>query len=187
MKIRPLALAGAVVVAVGFAMLVAPGLAAALGLDFQFVTILGVLALVQGLRFVQGRRRVDLREALTGDPERRFEAPTPGDRIDRTLAKSRGWSRYDRTAKGRLRNRVHEAAVSAVVAHQGVTPEAARDRIAAGEWTDDPVAAWFLGQEVGLDPATRARLLVGRRPGFDAGFDRTVRAVEALTGGDDAG
>lgn len=184
MRVRPTAVLGGLVLAAGFALLVSPELAAALGLEFEFVTLLGVLALVQALRFVQNRRKVDLREAVTGDPELRYGAPAPGDTVDVTLAKSQGWSRYDRTAKGRLRNRVAEAATDALVATEGISPEAARDRLADGTWTDDDVAAWFLSDGVVLSPATRARLLFGRRSQFVAGFDRAVDAVAALSGVD---
>lgn len=184
MRVRPTAVLGTLVLVAGFAMLVEPGLAAALGLEFQFVTLLGVLALVQALRFVQNRRKVDLREAVTGDPELRYEAPVPGDPIDVTLAKSQGWSRYDRTAKGRLRNRVADVAADTLVATEGISPEEARDRLAAGTWTDDAVAASYLSDSVSLPAATRLRLIAGRRSQYVQAFDRAVEALASVAGVD---
>jgi hypothetical protein len=72
----------------------------------------------------------------------------------------------------RVRSRISAAAVEVLIA-EGYEPDAARDLLAAGTWTDDPRAAAFLG-DVDLPLEVRVRdWLAGD------GFRRSARAAVA--------
>lgn len=177
MRLRLASVVGVLAVLLGLATLTQRGLAAAFGFEFSFVTAIGVLAVIQGLRLVQERRAVEPVRGDTGDPELRYEAPVPGGDVDGELADADGWSRYSVNRRDRLRERVGEATVETLVATEGLSREAARDRILAGEWTDDPVAAWFLGEEESLPVREHARRLVRGESSFRLGVRRTVDAL----------
>lgn len=169
------AVLGGLAALAGFAV---PGLSA----TFVFVTVVGVVAGVQGLRYALGRRNVDYRAADTGDPERRYRVPTPGDDADRGLGGAGGWGR---TGASNLRTRLREAAVESLVLHDNCSPEAAERHVDAGTWTDDPVAARYLGADVPLPWVTRIGLVVRGESSTPARVARTVAAVEAIHDGDD--
>lgn len=184
MNVRLSSALGALAVLVGLAMVFVRSLAGAISPQWALLVLVGVLAVIQGLRVAQGRRRTELRETETGDPEKRYEAPTPGADVEESLALAGRWSRAGRIARRKLRDRLQEAAVTAVMDEAGCSREEAARRVRAGDWTDDPIAAAFLSEEVALSARQRGRLLVAARSPFGqfgAAFARTVRAVASLT------
>lgn len=186
MNVRLSGIIGAIAVLVGLLFIVQREFAAALSLEWTLVLFIAAIAGIQALRFVQERRHTTLEATETADPERRYEAPTPGDDADQTLGLASGWSRRGRRSRAQLRERVAEAAAAAIVDTTGCSRSEAIQRIQRGEWTDDPVAAWFLSDTIELGPRERLRLLLGSPLSrFGAAFDRTVQAVEALTGGEE--
>jgi len=186
-RLRLSAAVGALAVLIGLATLVWEGLAAALSLEWALVLLVAVVAGIQALRFVQQRRNTSLRATETPDPEQRYTAPTPGDDAEESLSTASGWSRRGRRAKSSLRKRVGDAAIDAIVDATGCREDEAVRRIETGEWTEDPLAAWFLSENVTLSTRQRLRLLV-RSPGsqFETGFDRAVAAIERLSEGEPA-
>lgn len=158
---------------------VVPGLNA----TFLFVTVVGLVAGVQGLRYALGRRNVDYRSTDTGDPELRYRVPTPGDDVDRRLGGAGGWRR---AGASNLRTRLREAAVESLVLHDNCSPEAAEEHVEAGTWTDDPVAARYLGADVPLSWVTRLSLVVRGQSSTPARVSRTVAAVEAIHDSDES-
>ncbi|MFB6219828.1 MAG: hypothetical protein ABEH90_00180 [Halolamina sp.] len=186
MKLRLSAVIGALAVLTGLLFIVRREFAAAISLEWTFVVLVAVIAGVQALRFVQTRRQTPLEATETADPERRYDAPTPGDDADEALGVARGWSRRGRRLRKRLRERAGDAATAAIMDVTGCSHAEAARRVRTGEWTDDPVAAWFLSDSVELPPKERLRMLVGSPLSrFGTAFDRTVRAVEALSGGEE--
>lgn len=184
MNVRLSSALGALAVLLGLAMVYVRSLAGAISPQWALLILVGVLAVIQGLRLVQSRRRTELQETETDDPERRYEAPTPGDDVQESLALARRWSRAGRTTRSKLRDRLHEAAVTGVMDEFGCSREEAARRVRAGDWTDDPVAAAFLGDAVTLSARQRGRLLVDARSPFgqySTSFARTVRAVASLS------
>lgn len=184
MNVRLSSVLGAFAVLLGLAMVYVRSLAGAISPQWAMLVLIGVLAVIQGLRIAQSRRRTELRETETDDPEKRYEAPTPGDDVQESLALARRWSRAGRTTRSKLRDRLHEAAVTAVVDEFGCSRAEAARRVSEGDWTADPVAAAFLGDEVTLSARQRGRLLVDARSPFGqygTSFARTVRAVASLT------
>lgn len=187
MNVRLSGILGAIAVIIGLLFIVQREFAAALSLEWTLVLFIAIVAGIQALRFVQERRHTPLEATETGDPERRYEAPTPGDDADESLSLASGWSRRGRRSRAQLRERVAEAAIAAIVDTTGCTREEAIEKIEQGEWTDDPVAAWFLSDTVELGPRQRLRLLLGSPLSrFGAAFDRAVRAIDDQTGGESA-
>ena len=178
---RRLAAFGAVAVLVGLFVSFQQEFAGLIPASWVFVLLIAVAAGVQAVTTVLGRRRTPLHQADTGDPERRYEAPAPGDDLRETLRYARRSSRRGDRPREQLRERVAAVAAAGVADATGCSQEAAQDRIESGEWTDDPVAAWFLSETVRLPPAERARLLA-RAPfsQYEAAFARTVGVVDDL-------
>lgn len=146
-----------------------------------FVTLVGVLAGVQGLRYAGERRAVEPAATRTGDPERRSHVPVPGDDLDSGLALPRdlrdGSSYRRREVVGRLR----EIAVETMVARDVCAREEAESRVAEGTWTDDPIASWFLAEDAEQLPlSTRLRFFVRRESAYAHGVYRTVDEIVAL-------
>lgn len=181
MRLRLSAVLGALAVLGGFLVLVWQDLAAALSLEWALVLLVAVIAGVQALRFVQERRKTPMRATETPDPERRYTPPTPGEDIDEMLHTASGWSPRGRRSQGRIRERIGNAAQTAIVDTHGCRPEEAARRLESGEWTDDRIAAAFLSDSVSLTARERLLLAV-RSPGsrFTAEFSRTVSAVEQV-------
>jgi hypothetical protein len=185
-NVRLSGIIGAIAVLIGLLFIVQREFAAALSLEWTLVLLIAAMAGIQALRFVQDRRHTTLEATETGDPERRYEAPTPGDDADETLGLASGWSRRGRRSRAQLRERVAEAATAVIVDTTGCSRTEAIQRIRRGEWTDDPIAAWFLSDSVELGRRERLRLLLGSPLSrFGAALDRTVQAVEARTGGEE--
>ncbi|NHX34966.1 MULTISPECIES: DUF7269 family protein [Halolamina] len=178
---RRLAAFGAVAVLVGLFVSFRQEFAGLIPASWVFVLLIAVAAGVQSVTTALSRRRTALREEETGDPERRYEAPTPGDDLTETLRFARRSSRRGDRPREQLRERIAEVAVAGVADAADCSEAEARERLRTGEWTDDPVAAWFLGEAVRLHPAERARLLATAPfSQYEAAFDRTVRVVDDL-------
>lgn len=183
MRLRLSAAIGAAAVLVGLLVSFQQEFAALLPGSWAFVLLVAVVAGIQTVSTALSRRRTPIREEETGDPERRYEAPVPGDDLTETLRFARNHSRAGDRPRDRIRDRVADAAVAAVADVDGCSKREARERVRTGEWTDDPVAAWFLSEAVGLTPRERARLLAAAPfSQFEAAFDRTVAAIDAKTG-----
>jgi len=183
-RLRFSAVLGALAVLTGLLFVVRQELAATITLEWTLVLLVAGASGVQAFRFVQNRRSTPLDATETGDPERRYEAPTPGDDADEALRIAQGWSRRGRRSRQTLKQRASEAAAAMLVDTAGCSAEEAAEQIRTGEWTDDPVAAWFLSDRVGLDRGTRLRLVMGSPLSrFRTGFTRAVRAIEEGGGG----
>ncbi|MFB6256734.1 MAG: hypothetical protein ABEH58_08450, partial [Haloplanus sp.] len=101
------------------------------------------IALVEGLRAVGERRSATIEGARPADVEDGVPTPVPGDDVDELLGAAARAPLPDEEA--RLRRRLREVAVAAVARRDGVSRTAAAERVEAGTWTEDPVAAAFLG------------------------------------------
>ncbi|MFW5934629.1 MAG: DUF7269 family protein [Halolamina sp.] len=178
---RRLAALGAVAVLVGLFVSFQQEFAGLIPASWVFVLLIAVAAGVQSLTTALARRRTPLQGAETGDPERRYEAPAPDDDLRETLRFARRSSRRGDRPRKQLRDRIASVAVAAVADAEDCSEAEAREKLETGEWTDDPVAAWFLGEEVGLPPAERARLLATAPfSQYEAAFARTVGVVDDL-------
>ncbi|WP_117592442.1 DUF7269 family protein [Haloprofundus halophilus] len=166
------AFAGLTATVFGFAVVVNRGLAGAFGLDYLVVTLVGALALVQGIRYGLSRRKTTFHATTTDDPELRYHVPVPGDDVDVEFAGERSLGRAQK--RERVRERLREAARETLVGYGGLTPEEAQERLDAGTWTDDPVAAAAL-RESPPRPSLVARVRAMLRT--ESPFERSARRV----------
>ncbi|MFC7154374.1 hypothetical protein ACFQPA_02750 [Halomarina halobia] len=81
-----------------------------------------------------------------------------------------------------LRGVLREVARDLLVASTGDPPDACRERVATGEWTDDPIAGAFLGDDRAPAVPIRGRMWAWLAPGreLDRRLDRTLDALDAL-------
>ncbi|WP_225316343.1 MULTISPECIES: hypothetical protein [Haloferax] len=170
-------LVGVAATGAGFA--VVAGVSLGLQLTDVFLGLVAALATLQGLRYVQRRRATTTRTTTTSDPEVRVEVPAPGADFDTELVSAmtrRGtWG-----ARERLTDRLEQRAVRALVLRDGRTPEAAATLVDTGGWTDDVVAARFLGADVSVPLGYRLRLLLSGQSVLVARVERTVAAIERV-------
>jgi hypothetical protein len=166
----------------GFAGFVVPGLNA----SFTFVGLVGVLVAVQGLRYLVRRSEVESVATDPGDPERRYRVPAPGDDIRGHAGRSSGRTRRRNVRRGQnrrgrrlprtLRRRIEAAVVETIRLREHCSIEAAERHVDEGTWTDDPIAARYLGADVPLPLSLRLRRIVARR----SRRKRAARTLDAL-------
>jgi len=174
---RLASLLGVATLGLGLVAMVVPGVVP-FGPGPVLVWGVGGLVLLQALRVVGARRRSELDEAVTPTPELPTATPPPGEDLDAVLEgflDTRGVAFH----RGRAREGLRSAAV-AVLARYGtyseVEAEAALD---AGTWTDDRVAAAFLGE--GNVPPSPPLARVRNRFRSETPMERVVRhTVDAI-------
>ncbi|SEO44975.1 hypothetical protein SAMN04487948_102472 [Halogranum amylolyticum] len=150
-------------------------------LSYTFVTLVGALAVAQGVRAGSRRRRVEYAETETDDPERRFRVPTPGDEFDEQVASGVGWSLRNVSAQRDVRDRLHQTVVDTLVVHENCSVDEAEEQVETGTWTDDAVAARFLSDGAPALPLrTRVRALFRRGSRFHRQVRHTVAALARL-------
>ncbi|WP_115865421.1 DUF308 domain-containing protein [Halorussus litoreus] len=171
---------GIAAVALGVLMVVQPGLAATIGVDYAAVLLIGVIALVQGLRVARARQRSEIRSAETPDVETVETMPTPGDEFDETVASLRsGPRRVLIRERADLRETLEDAAITAVADRENCSREAAGELIEDGSWTDDVHAAALLGGSAAPSPPLfdRLKLAASAQSSFQFRVRRTADAV----------
>lgn len=113
----------------------------------------------------------------TGSPE-----PSPaGDSFDADLTTAvDGPTLHRSRARYRLEQRLSTVATERIAVVEGCDADAARRRIAAGIWTEDVLAAAFLGDERAPDLPLRWRLYAWlyEARAYERSVDRTVVAIE---------
>ncbi|GAB6879098.1 hypothetical protein JCM17823_13720 [Halorubrum gandharaense] len=175
---------GALAVLAGFILLLDAGLAAAVDLSAVTVTLVGALAAVQGIRYAAARRGIEPNTLTVGTPERRITSPVPGDDADTQLARSTAGGRSHYELRGRLRGRVRAVAVAEVAGARNCSPSRAADLVDRGAWTDDPVAAAFLADDLSYPARVRFRARLFGESLFERGFGAATAAVGRLATGD---
>lgn len=178
---------GVALAAAGLLFVLARGAAATLSLPRVGVLVLGLFALAQAFRSLQSRRRAEIDGAEPPDVETRLATDWPGDEFDQRLAllarkRRSNWSGGE---PERLRRRLRTAAVHAAAQRWRLGTDEARARVDAGDWTDDPAAAWFLGGADVARPPWSVRLRAAVEAASPFGFyaNRTADAVVELREG----
>lgn len=177
---RPLAVVGVAAVAVGFVAVANRGVAAALDPSAVVVTLIGALAVVQGVRYANERRGRDRRIADPGEPERRELATVPGADLDERIARVADASRGGYASRRELRERVRTVAVAAVARDRNCSTAAAERAVEAGTWTDDPIAAAFLDGDASYPVGVRIRAAVWGRSRYGYGLRAAIGAIGRL-------
>jgi hypothetical protein len=176
--VRPLAAVGIAAIAAGFLVAVDRGLAGALDLSFVVVTLIGVLGVLQGVRYASARRGRNRRSTDLGEPERRERAAVPGRDFDDAVARAASSSlRRGRTARDDVRERVRAAAIRAVARRRNCSRERAAELVEEGAWTDDRTARAFLSPSTAYPVRDQVR---GGLPGWSTFRIGATAAVDAL-------
>ncbi|WP_267163593.1 DUF7269 family protein [Halovenus salina] len=81
-----------------------------------------------------------------------------------------------------IREQLEESAARAVTTTTGVDEETAQETLAAGTWTDDPVAAAFLSAQCRQPLGERLKGALDPGQAFRRRVDRTITAIEVLEG-----
>jgi hypothetical protein len=186
--VRPLAIVGVAAVAVGFVAVVNRGIAAAIDPSTVVVTLVGALAVVQGVRYANERRGRDRRIDDPGEPERRARATVPGADLDDRIARMTSSSIGGYASRRELRERVRTVAVAAVARDRNCPTAAAERAVTAGDWTDDPTAAAFFADGASYPLRVRLRAAVRGRSRYGYGLRAAIDAIGRLDADeDDAG
>jgi len=185
-----LAVAGVLAFGLGLATLAVPGLVA-LGAEGAVLVVVGLLALVQIVRVGRARYRGQIRRAGTADAELSADVESPGADLGAVLDEFDP-DGYRYAQGGRRRSQLRRVAVEALTRSDDCSEPEARERIATGIWTDDPVAAAFLAEDDGDDLpllsqlGSRLRSRLRSRLTTESAYQRRIRrttdAIAAVTG-----
>lgn len=115
----------------------------------------------------------DFRALREDPPEHATAAARVGDRFDHRLARTADGATLGLEDADEVRDDLRALAVDVVARESNCPADVARERVDAGEWTDDPVAAAYVADREASLPFYR-RLLAWLRP-----WRATVRRVEA--------
>ena len=184
---RPLAVVGVVAVAAGFLVVFDAGLAAAFDLSTFVVTLIGVVGVLQGIRYVNARRGRERASVTLGEPERREPATVPGADLDGEIRRAAGDRRRRHRTRERIRGRVRSVAVRTVARRHNRSHERAETLVETGEWTDDPTAAAFLSPSVTYPLRDRLRGGLFGRPTYHVGVLAALTEIERVEGGAERG
>ncbi|SEK35261.1 DUF7269 family protein [Haloferax larsenii] len=170
-------LVGVAATVAGLAVVV--GVRLGLGLTDVFLALVAALATIQGLRYVQRRRETTVRTTQTSDPEVRVAVPVPGSDFDDQLVAAT--SRRTRwSARDNINDRLETAARRALILRDGRTPDEADTLIETGAWTDDVVAARFLGADIPISFRQRLRFFISGQTVLTSRVARTVDAIDRI-------
>lgn len=176
------AVGGGALVVTGAAVSLAPGVGGSVSVPVPAVVALGVAVAVAGVVAAAPESPPGAGDSGAGPDgdgagETRlgseFEAT-----LDRVAAMSSAELRY-REEPAALRESVREATVAVLARQEGIDRETAADRVASGEWTDDPVAAAFLSPSVRAPAPVRVRERLSATP---RAVSRTRRTLSVLEG-----
>lgn len=172
MNWRRLRIPGLVAVGLGFALAVTDvSLASGAGeYLYALVVALSAVGVLAGALSLLARHTSEGDRWRPTPTERGYRVPTPGDE----LASLRESERKDR-----LRRRV-----TASLVERGCSPAEAERRLEEGSWTDDAIAAAYLGRGAVRAPfSTRVRAALDGRSIQDRAVERTVAALRDLRAG----
>jgi hypothetical protein len=174
---------GLTLVGLGFFVLFTRGLGGLLNLTYIFVSGIGILAAVLGLNYFNVGRQTERRSAIVDDVEPRYEVPVPGDETDKLLAGAQGLSRASIKRRREFHQRVIDVTHETLAA-RGDYPsdEAVETAVEDGTWTDDPVAAWFVGETAKPPLSVRWRGMLGSDTEFVFASRRTIAALAEVRG-----
>jgi len=169
---------GALLIVAGFVGVALPELTAWVPAVEALPLLVAATATIAGVAALRDRLNAAGEAAHPAEREEYGEAPTPGTEFDDLLAEIRPLrSRGDDRRRDRVRAQLEQVAVD-VLTREGHSEAAARDLLASGEWTDDPVAAALFAADPPPMPFDRrVSSLFDRTPTFTR---RARRAIEVL-------
>jgi len=177
--VRRLAIPGVAAAAMGLAAALYPDLVAGFSMPSLFLSVVGGVAVLEGLRVAVGRARATTDDAAPLPvPERRDLSTVPGVEFDRDVELTES-HQLAVSIRENLRERLRTATHSVLTRYEGLSEEEADRQIREGEWTDDRQAAVFFGRSARADVPLGERLRL-RAAGESVFGMRARRVVDAL-------
>lgn len=179
-----LAALGAVAIVLGVATAAAPALAGVLAVPNVPIVLVGGIAGLFAVLVALRRRDSTIRGAEPPAVEETLDYPAPGAAFDEQLRGATGIG-VDAARHRRLsRERLARVAVAVLGATEGYTEEEADAALAAGTWTDDPVAAsCFADESVRRGIRGAVAQYFDRRSRYERELVHAIDALQAkLTG-----
>ncbi|AFZ73705.1 DUF58 domain-containing protein [Natronobacterium gregoryi] len=155
-----------------------------IGLTETAVVLVALLVLGIAFRSVSRRRGVRTRLG-TPDPERTVHVAVPGETVSDALSTFRQVSSRHGTVNRRIADSLRDVAVAVLTRFEGDPPEAAKQQLEDGTWTDDQIAAAFLSPDLER-PVRSIRDRVGGLLGygngsrFQSGVSHAVAEIAAI-------
>lgn len=177
---RALTALGVVVAVIGLFAFVDPTLAGAIFANEFYVSVIGLIALLQAGRVVRDARRSPVDYAETGDPELVEGVPTPGDGFDEALESTHDVHSFQ--GMGEVEDRLEQIGPAVLERRLDCSPAEANERLEAGSWTDDPLAAAFFSDEASdrIPLLTRLRIRWSKRSSFAVRAERAASELERV-------
>lgn len=173
---RALGYVGAAAVVGGVLVVAVDGLDSVPGVAVA-VVLVALAAVLFGFGALLDRRFSDAERPSPPVVERSYSVPVPGDDLDPTTG--------DASASVAFRRGLTRRVVAALVERRELSEDAAETAVDDGSWTDDPVAAAYLGDETVRFPLrVRLRSWFGGEDRTELSARRTVDALERLREGD---
>lgn len=177
---RWLTLLGIAAIVIGVSIIVEHSVALVFSLNETFLILIGIFALIQGLRYGHRRRHTERRQVELGEPETRDHVPKPGTEYDSQFARATNWTRPSRTAQRTVRNHLRATAAETLALRESLSKDDAIHRVREGTWTDEAVAAEFLSADPQLPIRVRLGSYIRRESSYEYGLRRTVAAIADL-------
>ncbi|ELY78044.1 DUF7269 family protein [Natrinema gari] len=149
---------------------------------------IGAVLAVGACWWIRTADRSDSSQLLAGPPPEAATTATEhpvGRETARTL-RAAGAGRYRcrrNESAATVRRRLVDGAVRVVTTKRGLAADAAREAVRTGTWTDDPVAAAFLAENLPQPPRERLRAAVDPGAAYHRRVRRTLAAIERIDDG----
>lgn len=173
---------GTVVLAAGVVLLFAESIAASLAVNALVVDLLALGAVGLGVWTARERYHALQNETAIPAVERVSATPTPGDEIDDLIYRMNELREGTIEYRERIQERVAEIAIAVMTYRDDCSREQAIERLEAGTWTDDALAAGFftgVGATVNRSIVDQIvdRFSDAKTP-YEQQLQRTVDAIE---------
>ena len=162
----------------GIATLVVPDLLAVEAEEI-FVTSIALVTLLYTCWIGIERLRGHVRWGNSPDVEIQVKIPTPGRELEDVLSEFADEAEV--VTESNTKDGLRTAAIAVLTRYEGLSPADARERIVQGTWTDDPVAAAFLSEQM-APLTTRIGTRLTRESSDESGIRHTVDAFAATLG-----
>ena len=142
------AVVGLFAVVAGLTFAFRPGTAAEFRVSEIVIPAVGATVFLYAGAVLLGRARSERPAGVPPDPELLPDGPVPGDGVDDLLAIAGGSSSVAIERRKRLHRRIERVALAAIRRHSDCTESEARERLDAGDWTGDPLAAAYFNDDL---------------------------------------
>lgn len=178
------AAAGTVLAVVGAGIVLDPALAGLVSVPNIPVSVVGALSLIVAFVVALRRRDTTIRAADPEEVEDIVEHPRPGDDFDDALRGSAGIGIEAARNRRQAREHLADVTIQVLVMVEGYSEADADEALAAGTWTDDPVAAaCFASEPPSQGFGDVVSQYVDRRPQYERELHSVITELQARIDG----